>query len=358
MIGAGAWSRPQVPATSTAREVRMNSAAEVSSPPRDAQSFRRRLIGVIAVGEVGVLAAMALLIAFFWLLEPAFLSQRNIRAILNVVSFVGIIAIGQTILLVAGEFDLSVGSVAGLSAVVAAKLMTAAALPVTVGIVGGIGVGALIGLLNGLIVVRLGIPAFIQTLGMLFIGQGLIQVVTGGYPVYPLPDAINDIGGTDLAFGLGWSFVFFIIAAVVADFVLRRTVLGRNMYATGGNKEVAHLVGINTNAYKIGAFITVGALSAIAGMFVMADLGSGGTSIGSGWELTVIAGVVVGGVSLFGGAGTVAGGVVGILLLKIVQSGLVVIGVNSNWQQIAVGVIMVMAVGLDIVRRRYFIAGA
>jgi len=336
----------------------MNSAAEVSSPPRDAQSFRRRLIGVIAVGEVGVLAAMALLIAFFWLLEPAFLSQRNIRAILNVVSFVGIIAIGQTILLVAGEFDLSVGSVAGLSAVVAAKLMTAAALPVTVGIVGGIGVGALIGLLNGLIVVRLGIPAFIQTLGMLFIGQGLIQVVTGGYPVYPLPDAINDIGGTDLAFGLGWSFVFFIIAAVVADFVLRRTVLGRNMYATGGNKEVAHLVGINTNAYKIGAFITVGALSAIAGMFVMADLGSGGTSIGSGWELTVIAGVVVGGVSLFGGAGTVAGGVVGILLLKIVQSGLVVIGVNSNWQQIAVGVIMVMAVGLDIVRRRYFIAGA
>ncbi|TGV91529.1 ABC transporter permease, partial [Mesorhizobium sp. M2D.F.Ca.ET.145.01.1.1] len=120
--------------------------------------------------------------------------ERNIRAILNVVSFVGIIAIGQTILLVAGEFDLSVGSVAGLSAVVAAKLMTAAALPVTVGILGGIGVGALIGLLNGLIVVRLGIPAFIQTLGMLFIGQGLIQVVTGGYPVYPLPEAINTIG--------------------------------------------------------------------------------------------------------------------------------------------------------------------
>jgi ribose transport system permease protein len=336
----------------------MNSAAAVSSPPRDAQSFRRRLIGFIAVGEVGVLAAMALLIAFFWLLEPAFLSERNIRAILNVVSFVGIIAIGQTILLVAGEFDLSVGSVAGLSAVVAAKLMTAAALPVSIAILGGVGVGALIGLVNGLIVVRLGIPAFIQTLGMLFIGQGLIQVVTGGYPVYPLPEAINVIGGTDLAFGLGWSFAFFIIAAVVADFVLRRTVLGRNMYATGGNKEVAHLVGINTNAHKIGAFIVVGALSAIAGMFVMADLGSGGTSIGSGWELTVIAGVVVGGVSLFGGAGTVAGGVVGILMLKVVQSGLVVIGVNSNWQQIAVGVIMVMAVGLDILRRRYFIAGA
>ncbi|HEV2516297.1 MAG TPA: ABC transporter permease, partial [Devosia sp.] len=150
----------------------------------------------------------------------------------------------------------------------------------------------------------------------------------------------------------------FIVAAIVADFVLRRTVLGRNLYATGGNPEVARLVGINTTIYKIGAFITVGALSALAGMFVMADLQSGTTSIGSGWELIVIAGVVVGGVSLFGGAGTIAGGVVGILMLKVVQSGLVVIGVNSNWQQIAVGVIMVLAVGLDILRRRYFTVGA
>ncbi len=336
----------------------MNSAAEANARPGDVQSLRRRLIGFIAVGEVGVLAAMALLVTFFWLLEPAFLSERNIRAILNVVSFVGIIAIGQTVLLVAGEFDLSVGSVAGLSAVVSAKLMTAVALPVPLALLGGVGVGALVGLVNGLIVVKLRIPAFIQTLGMLFIGQGLIQVVTGGYPVYPLPPAISTIGGADLFFGLGWSFVFFIIAAIVADLILRRTVLGRNMYATGGNQEVARLVGINTDAYKIGAFITVGALAAIAGMFVMADLASGGTSIGSGWELTVIAGVVVGGVSLFGGAGTVAGGVIGILMLKVVQSGLVVVGVNANRQQIAVGVIMVMAVGLDILRRRYFTAGA
>ena len=143
-----------------------------------------------------------------------------------------------------------------------------------------------------------------------------------------------------------------------ADFVLRRTVLGRNMYATGGNQDVARLVGINTAAYKIGAFILIGVLAAIAGMFVMADLAAGTTSIGSGWELAVIAGVVVGGVSLFGGAGTIAGGLSGVLLLQVVQSGLVVIGVNANWQQIAVGIIMVLAVGLDILRRRFFIAGS
>jgi len=322
------------------------------------QPLRERLVRLFAVGEVGVLAALILIVLFFYLLEPAFLSDRNLRAILTVVSFIGIIAIGQTILLVGGEFDLSVGSVAGLSAVVSAKLMTAAALPVPIAVLGGMLVGGTVGLINGLIVVKLRIPAFIQTLGMLFIGQGLIQVVTNGYPVYPLPKVVGDLGYAHPLLGLGWSFVFFIIAGVAGDFVLRRTVLGRNMYATGGNPEVARLVGINTGLYKIGAFVLIGVLAAIAGMFVMADLASGTTSIGSGWELAVIAGVVVGGVSLFGGAGTMAGGLLGILLLQAVQSGLVVIGVNANWQQIAVGTIMVLAVGLDILRRRLFIAGA
>ncbi len=321
------------------------------------QPLRERIVRLFAVGEVGVLAALILIVFFFYLLEPAFLSDRNLGAILTVVSFIVIIAIGQTILLVGGEFDLSVGSVAGLSAVVSAKLMTAAALPVPIAVLGGMLVGGTIGLINGLIVVKLRIPAFIQTLGMLFIGQGLIQVVTNGYPVYPLPKSVGDLGYAHPLLGLGWSFVFFIVAGIVGDFVLRRTVLGRNMYATGGNPEVARLVGINTGLYKIGAFVLIGVLAAIAGMFVMADLASGTTSIGSGWELAVIAGVVVGGVSLFGGAGTMAGGLLGILLLQAVQSGLVVVGVNANWQQIAVGTIMVLAVGLDILRRRLFIAG-
>jgi len=338
-----------VPATQQGQE----QGQEVNAP-----SLKTRLLSFITVGEVGVIAALLLIVALFYVLQPAFLSERNVRAILNVVSFVGIIAVGQTILLVAGEFDLSVGSVAGVSAVSAAQLMTELAWPVPLAVLGGVGIGLLIGLLNGVVVVKFRIPAFIQTLGMLFIGQGLIQLITNGYPVYPLPKGVADFGMTTFAFGLGWSFAFFIVVALIADFVLRRTVLGRNLYATGGNPEVARLVGIHTGWYKIGAFMTVGALSAVAGMFVMADLQSATTSIGSGWELIVIAGVVVGGVSLFGGVGTIAGGVAGILVLKVVQSGLVVVGVNSNWQQIAVGVIMVAAVGLDILRRRYFAAGA
>lgn len=336
----------------------MDNAAEAMPAEPGTSTFRSRAVALIAVGEVGVIAALVVLVLLFYLLQPAFLSDRNIRAILQVVSFVGIIGIGQTLLLVTGEFDLSVGSNAGLSAVVSARLMTMFGLPVWVAVIGGLLTGAAVGLVNGVVVVRLRIPAFIQTLGMLFIGQGLIQVVTNGAPVYPLPPEVSTLGLATPLFGLGWSFVFFIIAAVAADFVLRRTVVGRNMYATGGNPEVARLVGINTSLYKIGTFIIVGVLAAIAGMFVMADLESGTTSIGSGWELAVIAGVVVGGVSLFGGAGTLAGGIVGILLLQVVSSGLVVAGVSSNWQQIAVGVIMVLAVGLDIARRRYFTVGA
>ncbi|MAM13981.1 MAG: ABC transporter permease [Rhizobiaceae bacterium] len=335
----------------------MAAADEARGEGSQSLGLRTITMRLVTGGEVGVIAALLLLVGLFWMIEPAFMSARNIRAILNVVSFVGIIAIGQTILMVSGEFDLSVGSVAGLSAVVAAKLMTVVALPVPVALLGGVGVGLALGLVNGLVVVKLGIPAFIQTLGVLFVGQGLIQVVTGGYPVYPLPQSVSAIGRANLGFGLGWSFAFFILALIIADTVLRRTSVGRNLYATGGNKEVARLVGINTDRYKIAAFMTVGALAAVAGMFVMADMSTATTTVGSGWELVVIAGVVVGGVSLFGGAGTVVGGVIGILLLRVVQSGLVIIGIDANWQQIAVGVIMVLAVGLDIVRRRYLATG-
>jgi ribose/xylose/arabinose/galactoside ABC-type transport system permease subunit/ABC-type sugar transport system substrate-binding protein len=313
---------------------------------------------IFAVGEVGVICALLVIAAAFYVIEPSFLSERNVRAILNIVSLVGIIAIGQTVLLVNGEFDLSVGSVAGIGAVVSAKLMTALGWPVPAALFAGVLLGALIGLVNGVSVTVLRIPAFIQTLGMLFIGQGIIQIVTGGYPVYPLPRAIADIGRAQWIGGLGWGFFFFAVAAALSDFVLRHTVIGRNMYVTGGNPQVAELVGISTRRYKISAFVLVGALSAVAGMFVMADLASATTGIGSGWELAVIAGVVVGGVSLFGGAGTIVGGLIGILLLQAVQSGLVIVGVSANWQQITVGIIMILAVGLDMLRRRLAAEGA
>jgi ribose transport system permease protein len=307
---------------------------------------------IFAVSEAGILLSLVALVATFYALNPAFLSGANIRAMLGAMSFVTIIAVGQTLLLVGGEFDLSVGSVAGLCSIISAWLMTKGHVSTPVGILGGLGAGSAIGLINGLVVVRLGIPAFIATLGMLYAAQGFTLLITNGYPIYPLPNAVNDIGQASPIFGLGWSFVLMIVLVLAADVFLRRTAIGRNLYATGGNKEIARLVGINTNAYKIAAFMLTATLAALAGMLVMGSLGSATTSIGSGWELLVIAGVVIGGVSLFGGVGTVLAGFVGMLLLQIVQSGLVVVGVSPNWQTVAIGVIMILAVGLDLFRRK------
>ena len=188
---------------------------------------------------------------------------------------------------------------------------------------------------------------------MLFVGQGLTQVITNGYPIYPLPDVVGSFGQ---ATGAVRDRVGLRDPPGPADCsAIRRCAgprWGATLYATGGNKEVARLVGINTDRYKMVCFMLVSTLAAIAGMLVMGSLASATTSIGQGWELTVIAGVVVGGVSLFGGVGTVLGGALGMLLLQVVQSGLVVVGVSANWQQVSVGAIMVLAVGLDVFRRK------
>ncbi len=315
-------------------------------------SVRQRLFRVLAAGEAGVILALVIICVVFQVLQPAFSSGADVRAILSGLSYLGIIAVGQIILLVGGEFDLSVGSTAGLSAIVSADMMARHNLPVVLSLVIGLAVGALVGLVNGIVVVKFRIPAFIATLGMLFVAQGATQVITDGQPIYPLPESMSTIGQATPIFGLGWSFLFLIVVAALGELFLRITVPGRNMYAVGGNAVVARLAGIRVERYKMGAFILSGTLAAAAGMFVMGDLGSGSTSIGQGWELLVIAGVVVGGVSLFGGVGSVLGGVIGMLLLEVVQSGLVVVGISPNWQTIAVGSIMVLAVGLDVWRRR------
>ncbi len=339
-------SRAAAPRAEAAAEA---VVAESSAPNRVRQ--------VLAISEAGVIASLLALVLVFYLLQPAFLSSTNVRSMLSAISFVGIIAVGQTLLLVAGEFDLSVGSVAGLSAIVSAWLMTKGHLPVPLGILGGLLTGAVVGFVNGVLVVGVGIPAFIATLGMLYAARGFTYVITNGYPIYPLPHVIGSIGSAEVVFGLGWSFVLLVVLAVVGDVVLRRTTIGRNLFATGGNEEVARLVGINTARYRVVCFIVVGMLSSVAGMLVLADGASGVPSIGDGWELTVIAGVVIGGVSLFGGVGTVAAGIIGMLLLQVVQSGLVVVGVNPNWQTVAVGLIMVLAVGVDVARRRVSLTG-
>lgn len=304
-----------------------------------------------AIAEAGIFVPLLVFTLVFFCLNQSFLEPNSVAAMLRAMTFVGIIAVGQTWLMIAGGIDLSVGSVAGLCAIVSSWLMKTQGWPVEAGLLAGLAVGFMAGLVNGLIVVRFGIPAFIATLGMLYVARGLNYLLCQGYPIYPIPDPLKDLGRAE-PLGLSWAFVVFVLLAGIGDFALRRTVYGRMVYATGGNVEVARIAGINTAWVQIGCYMLTGAMAAVAGMLLMSQLNVGQPEIGVGWELDVIASVVIGGVSLFGGVGTVVGTFLGLLIMQVVRSGLVVTGVNTHWQTVAVGVIMVTAVGVDLLRRR------
>ena len=304
-----------------------------------------------AIPEAGIFVPLLVFTLVFFSINQSFLEANSVAAMLRAMTFVGIIAVGQTWLMIAGGIDLSVGSVAGLCAIVSSWLMKAQGWPVEAGLLVGLSVGLMAGLINGLLVVRLGIPAFIATLGMLYVARGLNYLLCQGYPIYPIPDPLKNFGRAE-PFGLSWAFVVFVLLVGLGDFALRRTVYGRMVYATGGNVEVARIAGINTVWVQISCYMLTGAMAALAGMLLMSQLNVGQPEIGVGWELDVIASVVIGGTSLFGGVGTVTGTFLGLLIMQVVRSGLVVTGVNTHWQTVAVGVIMVTAVWVDLLRRR------
>ena len=299
--------------------------------------------------EIGLIAALLVAIVAFTIVSPAFASGQTVESTIRTIAFVGLVAVGQTMLLIAGEFDLSVGSVASLGAVVAAVLMTRAELPIAVAIALALCVGLGVGLVNGLLTVKVGLPALIVTLGMLFAARGGAYVISDGREVYPLPDGVRALAGSIL--GLPLSVWVFAALALVADAVVRRSGFGRRLYATGGNAEAAQLAGIRTDRVKIAAFAITGCLAALAGVLLMARLRSGDPQIGIEWELSVIAAVVVGSVSLRGGIGSVAGALLGVLFLQVVSTGLVIAGVESALQPVAVGVVMIAALAVDQLRR-------
>ena len=306
---------------------------------------------ILAIPEAGILLPLAGFTLLFYLLNPVVLSDSNMIALLKGMPFIGMIVIGQAMLIIVGELDLSVGSTAGLCAIVAAWMMKVAGWPVGGAVAAGVAAGALVGLVNGVVAVRIGVPAFITTHGMLYIAKGLNYLICRGYPIAPLPESIASFGRAE-PLGLSWAFIVFVVIAVIADLALRFTVFGRMICATGGNREVAHIAGINTGAVKIACYMLTGCSAAVAGIMMMTDINVGQPEIGVGWELEAIASVVIGGVSLFGGIGTVAGAVLGLLIMTVVKSGLVTTGVNTHWQTVAVGLIMIVAVGFDLLRRR------
>lgn len=278
---------------------------------------------------------------------PDFLTEANLKAILLGMADTGIIAVGMTILLVSGGFDLSVGSVLALSGIVAGRLLVAGT-SAPIAVLAGLAAGAAVGLVNGLFVAKLGINPLIQTLGMMGVIRGVVYLLGGGFGVAGLSKPFTSIGQSSF-FGLGSPIWIMVVTLVLGDFWLRRGRVLRQMYYIGGNEKAARLAGIRVVRLKMGAYVLSGFMAALAGIVLTSRFGSASVSAGTGAELTVIAAVVIGGASLTGGAGTVAGAALGVLLLQLINNALNLLGVGPNWQGIAIGTVLIVAVATDAV---------
>ena len=281
---------------------------------------------------------------------PEFLSRQNTSAILLALADQSIIAVGMTLLLVSGGFDMSVGSTMALSGITTAIWLTLG-MPVPLAILLGLAVGGLIGAINGLIIARIGINPFITTLGMMSLARGMLMVVSDGKNVSGLPASFTAIGQGSV-FGVQYPIIISILLVIAGDFLLRRSRFFRQNYYVGANEKAAMLSGINVNRLKVFNYALTGVLAALAGIIITARLGAASTSAGKGLELRVISAVIIGGASLKGGVGTVFGAFLGALLMSIIVSSINLLGVELNWIDFVLGATLLLAVMADTLASR------
>lgn len=296
--------------------------------------------------ELAGLILLVLLVVIFQLRsDGVFLNQDNLRGILGILPETGLVAIGVTILMISGEFDLSVGSVFALMPMTMAVLMVHG-IPFPAAMLVGLAVCAAIGFANGYVTIRFAIPSFITTLGMLFIARSLTIVISGGFPPLLPAELPNWLFTAFVGPGhmFRMSFLWFIGIAVATSLMLSRTNFGNWIKATGGFLPAAAAMGIPTARVKIACFMLCSVLAGFAGMIQVLRLGSPLPSIGEGLELQAVAAAVIGGVSLAGGIGTVLGGVVGTTLIRVIDNGLVLSQVDANWFKFAIGFLTIFAV--------------
>jgi len=311
---------------------------------------------LLLLREISVLAATILLFVGLSLATPLFPDPENLLLVARQISILAIIAIGMTFLFIAREIDLSVGSTYGFLAVILGFLIAKWEVDPWVAVAITIILGACIGLSNGLITTLFGIPSFIVTLGMLSILRGAALLLSGGWPmlIRLAPDHSFLTVTAGRAFGIVPRQVFWMAELmIIAAFVLASTRFGAHVYATGGNEEAATLAGIPTKRVKVICFVITGALCGIAATLLMGQVRSGFPTTGTGFELDIIAAVVIGGTPLFGGAGSILGTLLGAAILGMITNGLVLLGASEHFEPVAKGAIIVGAIVVDtFIRRR------
>lgn len=284
--------------------------------------------------------------------EPRFLSTINLTNVLLQASVLAVVAMGMTYVIIAGGFDLSVGSIVALSGCVAAMVMLE--LGPIVGAVAGIIAGGLVGAVNGYMVAYVRLNPFIATLGTMVAVRGLVLLVTDAQPVVGdegLPRSFV-LYGRERLLGVPWITWTPIILFVALAYVLERTAYGRKLYATGGGADAAYLAGIPTRRIKASSFVWSGALAGVAGVMLAARLQSGQPTSGEFYELFSIAAVVLGGASLYGGEGRLYKTIIGLMIIMVLSNSLNLMGVDSHWQDVAIGGVILIAAAVDQLRRR------
>ena len=307
-----------------------------------------------ALGTIGPLIALLTACVFFATRSDRFLTGDNLSIVLQQVMVVGVIAIGQTLVILTAGVDLSCGTVMALGGIVMTKFAAEMGAPVPLAIVSGIGVTTLFGLLNGLLVTRINLPPFIVTLGTLNIAFAITQLYSNAQTVTDLPEALNALGGTFRVGGTSvvYGVVVMLALYAVAWFVLRNTPSGRHVYAVGNNPEAARLTGIATPRVILTVYVLAGVLYGIAALLSVARTGVGDPNAGQTENLDAITAVVLGGTSLFGGRGSVLGSLVGALIVGVFRNGLTLMGVSSVYQILITGILVILAVATDQLSRR------
>ncbi|WP_201864087.1 ABC transporter permease [Microvirga soli] len=304
-------------------------------------------------------ASLIALLAVFSIASENFLQSDNLIGILQATAVNGVLAVAATFVIITGGIDLSVGTLMTFCAVIAGVVLTYWGLPMPVGILAAIAAGALCGSVSGTIIAKMRVPPFIATLGMMMLLKGLALVISGTRPIYfndtPNFSMISQeslIGAVLPFLPIPNGVLILFIVAIVSSLILTSTALGRYTFALGSNEEAVRLSGVNTDSWKIIVYTVSGGICGIAGLIIASRLNSAQPALGQGYELDAIAAVVIGGTSLSGGRGTILGTIIGALIISVLTNGLRILSVAQEWQTVVTGIIIILAVYADILRRK------
>ncbi|WP_313126510.1 ABC transporter permease [Proteiniclasticum ruminis] len=299
--------------------------------------------------ELGIIIALIILVVIFGLLEPLYLTPTNLLDIVDQTVINGLLAVGMTLVIITGGIDLTVGSTMAVVIVSIGQFLINGLNPF-ISVILGMVLGFILGTINGFLISKMKLQPFIATMGMMSLYRGVAYLITGGWPVLNIPQRFRTIMDGDLIGIIPSSVIILLVVTFVAYILLKHTKFGTYLYSMGSNEEATRLSGVNVDKNKILAYAACGVTTALAGMVILAKLGTGEPAAGQGYELNAIAAAAVGGTSLSGGKGSIVGTFFGALLLQALRIGLIVIGVDTFWQYIATGGIIIAAVYLDIIQ--------